>query len=48
MLSDKVFQRASVLCAVLVAFIVVRVWEQFGDAVHASGTEESARRPRIR
>ena len=40
--SSTVFQLAGVLYAVLVAFVVVVVWEQFGDAEDASGLEASA------
>ena len=40
--SAAVFQLAGVLYAVLVAFVVVVVWEQFGDAEDASGMEASA------
>ncbi len=40
--SGTVFQLAGVLYAVLVAFLVVVVWEQFGDAEDASGAEASA------
>ena len=40
--SGAVFQVAGVLYAVLVAFVVVVVWEQFGDAEDASGKEASA------
>jgi len=34
--SGQVFQLAGVLYAVLVAFVVVVVWEQFGDAEEAT------------
>lgn len=40
--SGTVFQLAGVLYAVLVAFVVVVVWEQFGDAEDASGKEAAA------
>jgi Protein of unknown function (DUF4239) len=40
--SGQVFQLAGVLYAVLVAFLVVVVWEQFGDAEDATGAEASA------
>jgi hypothetical protein len=40
--SGTVFQLAGVLYAVLVAFVVVVVWEQFGDAEDASGMEAAA------
>jgi hypothetical protein len=40
--SGAVFQVAGVLYAVLVAFVVVVVWEQFGDAEDASSKEASA------
>src|SRR6195952_5699479 len=40
--SGQVFQLAGVLYAVLVAFLVVVVWEQFGDAQDASAAEASA------
>lgn len=40
--SGVVFQLAGVLYAVLVAFLVVVVWEQFGDAEDATGLEASA------
>jgi hypothetical protein len=40
--SGLVFQLAGVLYAVLVAFLVVVVWEQFGDAETATGAEASA------
>lgn len=40
--SGTVFQLAGVLYAVLVAFVVVVVWEQFGDAEDASGLEAAA------
>jgi len=40
--SSSVFQLAGVLYAVLVAFLVVVVWEQFGDAEDASGLEAAA------
>jgi hypothetical protein len=40
--SSAVFQVAGVLYAVLVAFVVVVVWEQFGDAEDASSKEASA------
>lgn len=40
--SGTVFQLAGVLYAVLVAFVVVVVWEQFSDAEDASGLEASA------
>jgi hypothetical protein len=40
--SGQVFQLAGVLYAVLVAFVVVVVWEQFGDAEHATESEASA------
>ncbi|MEH3142526.1 MAG: DUF4239 domain-containing protein [Mycobacterium kyogaense] len=40
--SSAVFQVAGVLYAVLVAFVVVVVWEQMGDAEDASGKEASA------
>jgi hypothetical protein len=40
--SGTVFQLAGVLYAVLVAFLVVVVWEQFGDAEDASGHEATA------
>lgn len=40
--SGQVFQLAGILYAVLVAFIVVVVWEQFGDAESATESEASA------
>jgi hypothetical protein len=40
--SGQVFQLAGVLYAVLVAFVVVVVWEQFGDAENATVAEASA------
>ncbi len=40
--SSAVFQVAGVLYAVLVAFLVVVVWEQFGNAEDASSMEASA------
>ncbi|MGE2734992.1 DUF4239 domain-containing protein [Mycolicibacterium vaccae] len=40
--SAPVFQLAGVLYAVLVAFVVVVVWEQFSDAEDASGMEAAA------
>ncbi|GJF11213.1 hypothetical protein NGTWS1803_19130 [Mycolicibacterium cyprinidarum] len=40
--SSTMFQLAGVLYAVLVAFVVVVVWEQFGDAEDASGREAAA------
>ena len=40
--SGQVFQLAGVLYAVLVAFLVVVVWEQFGQAEDASAAEASA------
>ncbi|VEG57744.1 Uncharacterised protein [Mycolicibacterium aurum] len=40
--SGTVFQLAGVLYAVLVAFVVVVVWEQFSDAEDASGLEATA------
>jgi uncharacterized protein DUF4239 len=40
--SGQVFQLAGVLYAVLVAFLVVVVWEQFGDAENATASEASA------
>ena len=40
--SGQVFQLAGVLYAVLVAFVVVVVWEQFGDAENATEAEASA------
>jgi hypothetical protein len=40
--SGDVFQLAGVLYAVLVAFVVVVVWEQFGDAEDATVSEASA------
>ncbi|KMO67767.1 uncharacterized protein DUF4239 [Mycobacterium sp. BK558] len=40
--SSAVFQVAGVLYAVLVAFVVVVVWEQFGNAEDASSMEASA------
>jgi Protein of unknown function (DUF4239) len=40
--SGQVFQLAGVLYAVLVAFLVVVVWEQFGAAEDATGAEASA------
>jgi hypothetical protein len=40
--SGQVFQLAGVLYAVLVAFLVVVVWEQFGSAQDASAAEASA------
>lgn len=40
--SGTMFQLAGVLYAVLVAFVVVVVWEQFSDAEDASGMEASA------
>jgi len=40
--SSAVFQVAGVLYAVLVAFVVVVVWEQFGAAEDASSKEASA------
>lgn len=42
LVSGQVFQLAGVLYAVLVAFIVVVVWEQFGDAEDATLAEASA------
>lgn len=41
-MSAPVFQLAGVLYAVLVAFVVVVVWEQFSDAEDASGMEAAA------
>ena len=41
-MSGPVFQLAGVLYAVLVAFVVVVVWEQFGDAETATVKEASA------
>jgi hypothetical protein len=40
--SGRVFQLAGALYAVLVAFVVVVVWEQFGDAEDATGAEATA------
>jgi hypothetical protein len=40
--SGQVFQLAGVLYAVLVAFVVVVVWEQFGDAEQATHSEATA------
>jgi Protein of unknown function (DUF4239) len=40
--SGHVFQLAGVLYAVLVAFVVVVVWEQFNDAENAAGAEANA------
>lgn len=40
--SGTVFQLGGVLYAVLVAFVVVVVWEQFGDAQDATGDEATA------
>ncbi|MDZ4234107.1 MAG: DUF4239 domain-containing protein [Dietzia sp.] len=40
--SGTMFQLAGVLYAVLVAFVVVVVWEQFGDAEDASSREAAA------
>lgn len=40
--SGTVFQLAGVLYAVLVAFVVVVVWEQFSEAEDASGQEATA------
>lgn len=40
--SGQVFELAGVLYAVLVAFVVVVVWEQFGDAENATEKEASA------
>lgn len=40
--SGQVFQLAGVLYAVLVAFVVVVVWEQFGEAENATDAEASA------
>ncbi|MET0900618.1 MAG: DUF4239 domain-containing protein [Mycobacterium sp.] len=40
--SGVVFQLGSVLYAVLVAFVVVVVWEQFGEAEDASSNEATA------
>lgn len=40
--SSTVFQLGSVLYAVLVAFVVVVVWEQFGEAEDASRDEATA------
>ena len=40
--SGTVFQLAGVLYAVLVAFVVVVVWEQFSEAEDASGLEATA------
>ncbi len=40
--SGQVFQLAGVLYAVLVVFVVVVVWEQFGDAESATEAEASA------
>ena len=40
--SGQTFQLAGVLYAVLVAFVVVVVWEQFGDAEDATVAEASA------
>lgn len=40
--SGQVFQLAGVLYAVLVAFVVVVVWEQFGDAEDATHSEATA------
>ena len=42
LVSAQVFQLAGVLYAVLVAFLVVVVWEQFGDAEDATQAEASA------
>ncbi len=42
LVSGQVFQLAGVLYAVLVAFLVVVVWEQFGDAEDATQAEASA------
>lgn len=42
LVSSQVFQLAGVLYAVLVAFLVVVVWEQFGDAEDATQAEASA------
>jgi hypothetical protein len=41
-MSGGVFQLAGVLYAVLVAFVVVVVWEQFGEAESATEAEASA------
>lgn len=41
-MSGDVFQLAGVLYAVLVAFVVVVVWEQFGEAEDATAAEASA------
>ncbi|OBK79541.1 DUF4239 domain-containing protein [Mycobacterium sp. 1274761.0] len=40
--SGQVFQLAGVLYAVLVAFVVVVVWEQFGEAENATDAEASS------
>jgi hypothetical protein len=40
--SGQVFQLAGVLYAVLVAFVVVVAWEQFGDAEDATHSEATA------
>ena len=40
--SGHIFQLAGVLYAVLVAFVVVVVWEQFGNAESAAGAEANA------
>ena len=40
--SGQVFQLAGALYAVLVAFVVVVVWEQFRDAEDVTGAEASA------
>jgi hypothetical protein len=42
LVAGQVFQLAGVLYAVLVAFMVVVVWEQFGDAEDATEAEASA------
>ena len=41
-MAGDVFQLAGVLYAVLVAFVVVVVWEQFGEAENATAAEASA------
>jgi len=41
-MSGQVFQLAGVLYAVLVAFVVVVVWEQFGEAENATDSEATA------
>ena len=40
--SGEVFSRSPELYAVLVAFVVVVVWEQFGDAEKATQSKASA------